>query len=299
MKYFGINHMGNMAIRCFEEMLQENIYPDAITFTCLLTACNHASQLEDAYTYLKAMKGKFGITPISQHYTCILNLISQSGQLYEAERLLEMVGSSSISEEMWAAVLSACKTYGEVELGLRCFEKLVEINPEDSAWYVLMSDLYAHVGRWSDAYRIDELRKQMGAKKKAAVACIEVNKKVHEFVVGEEASDEVVSIMNRMNSSIKMDRGHLPHLDLVLKPLPDGKKEAALCEHAEKMAIAFGLLNTPQGTTLRVSKNLRMCIDCHTTSKIISKVEKREIIIRDSACIHHFKDNMCSCGDMY
>ena len=37
---------------------------------------------------------------------------------------------------------------------------------------------------------------------------------------------------------------------LVLKPICDQEKEEMLCEHAEKVVIAFGLLNTPAGATL-------------------------------------------------
>ena len=85
----------------------------------------------------------------------------------------------------------------------------------------------------------------------------------------------------------------------MLKPILDDEKEVVLCEHAEKVAIAFGLLSTPQGTTLRVTKNLRMCNDCHNTGKLVSQIEKREIIVRDDCCIHHFKDGLCSCSDMF
>ena len=101
-----------------------------------------------------------------------------------------------------------------------------------------------------------------------------------------------------MNSQLR-NAGHRPHVALVLKPISDQEKEVMLCEHAEKVAIAFGLLNTPDGVTLRVSKNLRMCVDCHDASKIISRIERREIILRDDCCIHHFRDGSCSCQDMF
>lgn len=295
-KCLGMHHKGNLSVQYFEDMLKHSVNPDAITFTSLLTACCHASLVLEGKKYFKMMKEVFHITPTVEHYNSMVNLMSRTGHLYEAEYFLEMLGCTS--EEAWASILSACKTHGEVALGLRCFEQLVQINAEDSAWYVLMADLYASTGKKSDASRIEELRKFTGAKKMAAVASIEIDKKVHEFVVGDEPSEEVQAMLDDLSSSVKK-KGHLPHIDLVQRPYSDGEKEEALCEHAEKMAIAFGLLNTPQGTTLRVSKNLRMCFDCHNTSKIISKVEKREIILRDSRCVHHFKDNKCSCGDIF
>lgn len=137
-----------------------------------------------------------------------------------------------------------------------------------------------------------------GPRKKPGSASIEVNKKVHTFVVGNNKSDEITSTLKTLGLHMK-DEGHMPNLDLILRPTSDVGKEEALCEHAEKLAIAFGLLNTPQGETLRVTKNLRMCNDCHSASKMISRVEKREIILRDECCVHHFKDGLCSCGDLF
>ena len=81
--------------------------------------------------------------------------------------------------------------------------------------------------------------------------------------------------------------------------MSDKAKEDNLCGHCERLAIAFGLINTAPGATIRVSKNLRVCADCHNATKVISKIEKRDIIIRDSCQIHHFKDGECSCDDFY
>ena len=125
-----------------------------------------------------------------------------------------------------------------------------------------------------------------------------MNNEVHEFSVGCIESKEISRALKALNSFI-VKEGHVPNLDRVLKPISDDEKEVVLCEHAEKLAIAFGLLSTPQGATLRVTKNLRMCNDCHDVSKIISKVEQREIIIRDDCSLHHFIDGSCSCGDMF
>ncbi|XXG52440.1 hypothetical protein AAC387_Pa03g0783 [Persea americana] len=72
-----------------------------------------------------------------------------------------------------------------------------------------------------------------------------------------------------------------------------------LCGHSERLAIAFGLLNTRPGTTLQIMKNLRECGDCHTATKYISKIVQREFIVRDANRFHVFKDGACSCGDYW
>lgn len=296
MKAYAMNHEGSKAVQCFKDMQQQGCKPDVVTFTCLLTACSHAGLTHEGLEYFKLMRDKYGFAPTREHYSCMVDLLARSGDLFNAEKFLETFAPSC--EDTWAALLSACKTHGEVELGFRCFQELMLKDPEDAAWYVLMTDIYTGAGRWADASKIEAHRKQVEAKKKPASAWIEVGKEVHEFVVGGEQDDDVLATVRNLNLHLK-DEGHVPNLNRDVRPTSDHEKEVALCEHAEKLAIAFGLLNTPQGTTLRLTKNLRMCADCHSASKVISKMERREIILRDDCCMHHFKDGSCVCGDMF
>ncbi|MCO5564846.1 hypothetical protein L7F22_018514 [Adiantum nelumboides] len=296
MKSFAMNHEGSNAIQCFKDMQQQGCKPDAVTFTCLLTACGHAGLAHEGLEYFKLMREDYGVTPTREHYSCMVDLLARSGDLFEAEKFLETFALAS--EDTWAALLSACKTHGEVDLGFRCFQQLVQKDPENAAWYVLMTDICTGTGRCEDALQIEGLRKHVEAKKKPASAWIEINKEVHEFVVGGDQNDDVLAIVRNLNLRLK-DEGHMPNLSGDVRPTSDHQKEVALCEHAEKLAIAFGLLKTPHGTTLRVSKNLRTCTDCHSASKVISKIERREIILRDDCCMHHFKEGTCVCGDMF
>ena len=76
-------------------------------------------------------------------------------------------------------------------------------------------------------------------------------------------------------------------------------KKRALHFHSEKMAVAFGLIATDEGTVIRVVKNLRICADCHAAIKLISGIFGREIVVRDRTRFHHFKEGDCSCEDYW
>jgi hypothetical protein len=95
------------------------------------------------------------------------------------------------------------------------------------------------------------------------------------------------------------DAGYVPHTTIVLHDVEEEEKVFHLCHHSEKLAIAFGLLNTAPGTPLRIRKNLRVCEDCHTSTKFISKIVGRTNMVRDVNCFHHFKDGVCSCMDYW
>ncbi|KAI5056028.1 hypothetical protein GOP47_0029549 [Adiantum capillus-veneris] len=294
-KGYGMNHAGKKAVEYFEDMQKEGIKPDGVTFTCLLSACSHARLVGKGQEIFELMSTVYGVIPTMDHYNCMIDILSRAGRIYEALRFIDSMPCSP-SVDMWTALLSACKVHAETDLGFACFQQLVKADAEWAVPYVLMWNIYVSVGRLEDANKIEELRKKAGAKKKPARALIEVNKKVHEFVVGRNDSKEVASMLETLQSRME-SRGCVPNLELVAGLLSDDGKEAALCDHAEKLALAFGLLNTPQGHTLRVTKNMRMCSDCHITSKTISRIEKREIIIREVYQVHRFKDGLCSCED--
>ncbi|KAL1220493.1 Pentatricopeptide repeat-containing protein [Cardamine amara subsp. amara] len=93
--------------------------------------------------------------------------------------------------------------------------------------------------------------------------------------------------------------GYTPDYRSALHDVEDEQKEEMLWCHSERLAIGFALINTAEGITITVMKNLRVCEDCHTVIKLISRVVGREIFLRDSTRFHHFKDGTCSCGDYW
>lgn len=291
---FGQSNAGHRAIECFELMLQTGVQPDDTAFTCLLVACSHEGLVTEGQQYFKAMAKDHGIVPTRHHYVCMVDLLGRSGYVDEAEKLLMSMPFES-DVVGWMALLNACRSHGHVDCGERCFKQLVRLDPENAGAYVLMGNIYADAGKWTSVDRVESFRKSVGASKKPAKAGIEVKRQVCIFVVGDESNDGVSSKWKTMDGFLK-EGGYVPHKELVLKPVSDKRKEDALCGHAEKLALAYGLLNTPDGTPLLVTKNLRMCGDCHSATQIMSRVEKREIVVRDAHRVHRFVEGSCCCG---
>jgi hypothetical protein len=100
-------------------------------------------------------------------------------------------------------------------------------------------------------------------------------------------------------SGLMHDAGYMPCTKFVLHDVEEEEQVLHLCHHSEKLAIAFGLINTAPGTPLRIRKNLRVCEDCHTSIKFISKIVGRAIMVRDANRFHHFEDGVCSCMDYW
>lgn len=284
----------SQVLQCLKDMRQQGVEPDAATYTSVLVACSHVGLVNEGQQHFRTMVCEHGLKPTAQHYNCLVDLLGRAGQLAEAEKLL---CSISLDDHVvgWRALLSACKAFQNVEIGRRCFDRLMEVDPGHSASYVLMASMYRDVGRLEDAREIETWRKRAGSGKQPAKASVEVDRKVYEFIVGDR-NDDTSAKLQSLNSSIQEER-RTSYTDDVMNFAMESRKEDALCGHAEKLALAFGLLNTPPNTRLLVVKNLRMCSDCHNSTKVISRVEGRSIIVKDEHRVHHFKDGLCSCND--
>jgi hypothetical protein len=129
---------------------------------------------------------------------------------------------------------------------------------------------------------------EKGVKEQPACTWIEVNGEVYVFVVDDQEHPQMLEIHTGLKRlSVQMhDAGYVPDTKFVLHDVEEEEKLFHLFHHSEKLAIAFGLINTPPGTPLCITKNLRVCSDCHTSIKFISKIVGRAITVRDGNCFH-------------
>lgn len=138
-------------------------------------------------------------------------------------------------------------------------------------------------------------------KKETGFSWIEVKNNTYAFMAGDVShplSDRIYMKLEELSIRLR-DAGYQPDTNYVLHDIEEEQKEAILSRHSERLAIAFGLISVPEGIPIQIIKNIRVCVDCHTVIKIISKMEGREIIVRDSNRFHHFKEGLCSCKDYW
>eukprot|EP01018_Ginkgo_biloba_P019070 Gb_40766 [translate_table: standard] len=297
---YGMHGHGQEALSLFSHMQKAFVRPDDITFMAVLSACSHAGLVDEGWQYFDIMSRDYHIIPSVEHYACMVDLLGRAGCLDEAQNFIKKMPFEP-NAIVWRALLGACKIYCNMELGEHVAERLLELEPEYAGNYVLLSNIYAAAGRWDDVTKVRAVMKDRGVKKCPGCSWIEIKSRVHSFVVGDRSHPQSKKIYALLDSlALQMEEaGYVPDTNFVLHDVEEERKEQLLYHHSEKLAIAFGLLNTCPGTPIRVTKNLRVCGDCHTATKLISKIFKREIIVRDSNRFHHFKDGLCSCGDYW
>ncbi|CAM6017495.1 unnamed protein product [Sphagnum balticum] len=291
---------GEEALQVFEQMRVEGVEPNAVTFVGVLSACSHAGLVEEAYGYFSSMCHQNGISPVGEHYGCMVDLLGRGGHLKEAEDLIKKMPAEA-DATIWGSLLGACRTHGNVELAECAAGNCLQLEPKDAAVYVLLSHIYAAAGMWDSVTKVRNTMKERGIQKEPGRCWIEVENKIHTFVAEDRThpqTEEIYAELDKLTGQMK-EGGYVADTRCVMHDVDEGEREQAICYHSERLAIVYGLISTEPGTPIHIFKNLRVCSDCHTATKIISKIVRREIVARDANRFHHFKDGSCSCGDYW
>ena len=297
---FGMHGLSGEALKIFDEMRSLNQLPNSVTFVSVLSACSHSGRIEEGWNHFKSMSRDYGITPLEEHYACMVDLLGRAGKIDEALSFINNMpmepGASS-----WGALLSACRIHKRVELAEEVAKKLLPLESDQSGVYVMLSNIYADFGMWEMVKKTRVKMFEKGLRKSVGFTSIEVKKKLYLFSSKDRFSYKNTQIESLWNSLEKRmgELGYVPDLRFVLHDVDDEVKQEVLYGHSEKLAIVFGLLNSGEGMPIRITKNIRVCVDCHTASKFISLITRRKIIMRDVKRFHHVQDGVCSCGDFW
>ncbi|CAK9278312.1 unnamed protein product [Sphagnum jensenii] len=297
---FAMHGHGKEALEHFKQMRAEGVRPDNTTFVCLLSACSHAGLVDEGLRCFESMSTDCMISARLEHYTCMVDLLGHAGRLHEAEAIIKTMPYKP-DAAVWKALLDACRVHGNMEMGERIAKQVLKVDPGNAASYVLLSNIYAAVGKWNLSAILQQQRLERGVKKQPGCSWIEVNNKVHMFILNDRDHPNMIDVhaeLKRLSQQMH-EAGYVPDTSFGLHDMEEEEKVSHLCHHSEKLAIAFGLISTPPGTPLRIFKNLHICGDCHTSTKFIAKMLSRTIIVRDAKRFHHFKDGVCSCMDYW
>ncbi|KAK6136102.1 hypothetical protein DH2020_030150 [Rehmannia glutinosa] len=262
---FAVNGFGEEALQLFREMEMRRLVPSEITFIGVLYACSHCGMVDEGFAYFDRMAKEYGICCNLENFTwCMYNN----------------------------------REFNNREIAR---DELRKLEPKHCGDYVLLSNLYASERRWSDVHNVRKAMLKDGVRKVPGHSLVELGNRTHEFVMGDMSHPQTESIYAMLLEMTRLLRleGYAPHTSNVLADIEEEEKENALSYHSEKIAIAFVLINTPPGTPIRIVKNLRVCADCHLAIKLLSKIYKRDIVVRDCSRFHHFSDGVCSCKDYW
>ncbi|CAB4304983.1 unnamed protein product [Prunus armeniaca] len=295
------NGQGHEALSLFSQMKLQGQLPDHVTFVGVLSACSHAGLVDEGFQHFKSMTKVHGLAPRMEHFSCMVDLLGRAGKLNMIEDFINKMPMKP-NVLIWRTVLGACcRANGRnTELGRRVAEMLLQLEPQNATNYVLLANMYAAGGKWDDVAKARMAMRKATAKKEAGCSWVTMKDGVHVFVAGDKSHPEkdlIYEKLKELNRKMK-EAGYVPETKFALYDLELENKEELLSYHSEKLAVAY-VLTRPSQLPIRIMKNLRVCGDCHSAFKYISKIVGRQIVLRDSSRFHHFADGKCSCGDYW
>ncbi|KAJ0836711.1 putative tetratricopeptide-like helical domain superfamily, DYW domain-containing protein [Helianthus annuus] len=282
---------GHEAVSTFKNMREQGIKLNEASCTSILYACSHSGLVEEGWKFYNIMVNDYKIEPKLEHYSCMVDLLCRGGKLSDAYKFINKM-TIKPDVTIWSALLCGCRFHHNVKLAEIVAERIFELEPENMEYYVLLANIYSEAEKWEEVKTLrDGIRNNRGC------SWIEIKGKVNIFVAGNKDNPEAKRIEYLLeNLRMEMTKdGFSRKLKYSLVDKDEIEEEAAGCGHSEMLAIGFGLLKLPHGRTIRVTKNGKVCGECHEMAKFISKNVGRQIVLRDCNRFHHFKHGFCSC----
>ncbi|CAN5970524.1 unnamed protein product [Sphagnum jensenii] len=300
---------GHKALELFQKMQQEDAFVGS-SLIDMYAKCGSMEEASRVFNKLPSWAVVCWTAMIFGHVNC--------GEGHKALELFQKMQQEGVHPDAitFVGVLNACASIMALEEGRRAHEQIIRSRCE-SDFFVRNSlvDMYAKCGSMEDACRVfntmpshdvvswNALLGGFAMHGQHKEALVHFERMCEEGVHPDDIT--FVCLLSACSHGGFVDEGlRFYALMTTVYRIPAKLEHYTcmvfhLCHHSEKLAIAFGLMSTDPGTPLRIVKNLRVCEDCHTSTKFISKIVRRKIIVRDVNRFHHFENGVCSCKDYW
>ncbi|CAF2522263.1 unnamed protein product [Rotaria sp. Silwood2] len=300
---YGINSHALEAVTLFYEAKNNLSGNIGSILLSVLTACAHGGLIKEAQKI-------FDDTPNDKRtvkmWNALVDVYGRAGQLSEAHSIIRVFEKTHPrTPVLYISLLAACRIHKNAKLALEIHDELIQSNvpltdDQRSAIVVLTANVYSSIGDHDRSLHLRQNLYRNKIPKYSGVTWTEINGIMYEFYaqdIRHPRSKEIYEQLEILHEQL-IKLGYQPNESVLTKN--EINVEWSIYGHSERLAIAFNLISTPPGTTIQLTKNLRMCIDCHEVSKLIARLTQREIIARDKLRIHYFtKDGRCSCDDHF
>uniref|UniRef100_A0A7N0T3J6 DYW domain-containing protein n=1 Tax=Kalanchoe fedtschenkoi TaxID=63787 RepID=A0A7N0T3J6_KALFE len=294
-----VHGRGGEAVEVFDRMVASGLQPDDIAYTGVLVACSHSGLVDEGWRIFNSIWNVE--EPLMEHYGCMVDLLGRAGLVKEAYDFVQKMPMKP-NPVIWRTLLGACVNHNHIELAETVEERIQKVEPNHDGDYVLLSNAYCTAGRWAEKAGLMHAMEQKGISKQLGCSWINMDQERHEFVSGDTKHPQADQIREFLVTSVMKalrDEGYTPSVSSSMFDLEVEEKEESVVHHSEKLAVAFALLGSKDHGAIRIMKNLRICGDCHSFMKHVSKTFDKEVVVRDRNRFHHFKQGCCSCGDYW
>lgn len=203
----GMNGCAREALAVLRTMELRNVKPNGVTIVSVLSACSHGGLIQDGLSYFQKMLEDPSIQPSSEHYSCMVDMLGRAGDLEGAlDVIKKMPKGVEAGPSAWGALLSACRSHGNLELGQHAASRVIELEPESSTGYLVSSSMFAKGGLAGNMAKMRGLMRERRLKIVSGYSLVHVEQKAHKFVVWDEShprSEEIYPIVQYLHDCMK------------------------------------------------------------------------------------------------
>ncbi|KAL6143234.1 hypothetical protein ACLB2K_053929 [Fragaria x ananassa] len=187
---YGIHGQGGEALKVFDDMVKHSaVTPNDATFTSVLSACSHSGLVVEGLGIFSMMLHQYQLKPRPEHYGILVDLLGRTGELDKAMEVVERMPNPA-EPHVWGALLGACRIHNNVKLGEVVAKRLLELEPDDAGYYVLLSNIYAMDDKWENVSNLRTSIREKGLKKIFGQSVVEAGSEIHSFVAGDRFHPE-------------------------------------------------------------------------------------------------------------
>jgi len=205
----GMNGQAQDALALATEMKLHGLKPNAVTALSVLAACSHGGLISSGLSFFKEMAQDLSMKPSLEHYACVIDMLSKAGELDDAMDLIKAMPENFKGEaSIWGAVLSASARFRRPEIGEGAAFRVLELEPFDSAGYLLTSSLHAATGSWVDAGKMRRLVKERRIRVTAGYSLVNVGDQSVKFLAGDRSKLQAIhsgSIIEQLHKFMQID----------------------------------------------------------------------------------------------
>ncbi|KAL1819975.1 hypothetical protein ACET3Z_014844 [Daucus carota] len=150
------------ALKYFKKMRSTDVCPDRVTFVSLLSTCAHLGMVKDGEMLFSMMRDKYRITPIMEHYACMVNLYGRANLINKAYDTIKNQMEFEPGPTVWGALLYACYLHGNVDVGAIAAANLFELESDNEHNFEILMNMYKNAGRLEDVQRVKSMMEERG-----------------------------------------------------------------------------------------------------------------------------------------
>uniref|UniRef100_A0A453PBX4 DYW domain-containing protein n=1 Tax=Aegilops tauschii subsp. strangulata TaxID=200361 RepID=A0A453PBX4_AEGTS len=269
-------------LESFGAMARDGWRPDESSMVSALSACAHLGAYDVGRSvHCALLRNTMTLNTFME--TSLVDMYAKCGCIEKATAVFDSMDGKK-NEWTYSAMVSGLALHGDGRKALQVFDAMIREGhqPDEAA-----------------ALRTEAVER--GLAQAPGFSAVEVHGEMHRFTSQDRShrrTADIYEMLHQMEWQLRFE-GYKPDTSEVALDADDEEKRSAVAAHSQKLALAFGLLSTPEGTPVRVVTNLRMSKECHAYSALISEIFGREVVVRDRNRFHRFRRGTCSCGNYW